>query len=1023
VKLVLLPATATAERVAAELVAWSGAALLRPFYLWSAQDAGTTQICRVRDGRRDRLALADALARDDAVLTDAIAVRPAASGETVEADFAEAVAELVAGVRARVNDFDRDAPVSCTMAVVPETTAPAVEPGAYRAGWINLCVAPEDRAQPGRSNGLEGDGQHLFVRHAAHAAATLAELWVAEGLERPSVVDRLHDEPAGPLPVPVRVVRCYSRSVELGHVADHLAAAVFSQPDGWPRPEHDRFERAHDPGTLVARLARAYLDKHAETLAMRPLATVKEDPARSLGLLEALREIVRRILILLGSAPRELAQDSIESVHDKAAQAVNRLLGPTADAPVPLWGALREEERGLPQLCERIGERLDVEDGFVAAAWVDLRQLALGLVDGSELPNGVGGAAVARGNRRYVVTEPRWIGRDPQLGYAVGVEVGVGDSGGDDDDDESDSDNDGDEMRPLLQCIRVAVARAAEAAARRAEDYEPPTAPVSARREQLKALLIGIATSTLVAAGGGALAWLELSAAWRPAAVLGAACAWLLGCGESGRRTLMRQRIADDEQAARDLHELNRTLGLAQARGDAERLARRLVELDTWIEILAELVHRPWVRDPFETLDVRPTIDDVGLPAAFTLGVARPDAAVLDRVAGRARARAFRAGWLDEIYRAVERDAMETWQELHGGDPALPDPAADLTSSQDSPRTALRDAIRNGEGRQLRANPLTRELLEALDACPLDVLAPHVQATGQGWSDRVRPLGPTATWIEPPEGVSAVAVRRLGAVLAIGSGRIAGVLLTPRRGLTSAAALRGAARVTVTTADGLAIAGVAARPLGTTGLAQLDFRQDVVEGLDEPAIGAAQRRQPLAAPSLDPAGAVVRWGFVVHAGTQLEVAYDDEPPPGTPLFDLDGALVAIHGTAGRAHPAAVVTMPAGAPEADGEAAAPVNANPTDAPARSASEFLRAIGRGDRARALQPAYWASRTDANEIEQSLPERLVIDGNATIGALSSGSAFMRPLRVMVHCIELSYPTEPEELACCTRLEASPA
>ncbi len=224
---------------------------------------------------------------------------------------------------------------------------------------------------------------------------------------------------------------------------------------------------------------------------------------------------------------------------------------------------------------------------------------------------------------------------------------------------------------PLLQQIRERVAGAVTDMQTLVETLQdvapepiddPPAAPAPHKRRWLL-LLLGrrargpVATLLRGVALGTAAAFAAIVAAGvllpLPAALV--ACAliallWLATAASVTRRVLARPRIADDRRAARELRNLNRALRLAQAQGDLVRLQRRLGELDTWIAILSELVHRPWVGEPLDGLELGPALDTDTLPAAFAVAIAKPDRRVLEQIGGRARAHAFRSGWLWSIY-------------------------------------------------------------------------------------------------------------------------------------------------------------------------------------------------------------------------------------------------------------------------------------------------------------------------------------------------------------------------------------
>ncbi len=399
----LLPDTEPAAGMARRLQQWSEVGLLEPCCVWMASHPATDTVRRIVGGAVDELALDAAIAHVERSATRFLACCPVADGESVTEAFPEAVAAFLASANEGVLAFDEATPLTCTMAVIPASAATSIPPWMFRARWSGLLVAPEDRARSDLPNRLQGDAER-FVSHAAHAAATIAALWVVRDDNRADPTAYLQGERTGTLAVGVRVVRCFSRVVELGHIADHVAEAAFTARDGWPQPDPEQFEQPEDPERVIAWLTDGFMDHHSTTLHRRPFEPVREDPPRQLTLLEALRELRDRFLAWAAQQPVELLEEATAAIYDQVVDYIQRLAGTSSNIHILHWGQAPEEERGLDRLRARVEKAgpLTIEDGAVSATWRDLRLLTLGIVDGSRLPDYLDGSALKHGGRRYV---------------------------------------------------------------------------------------------------------------------------------------------------------------------------------------------------------------------------------------------------------------------------------------------------------------------------------------------------------------------------------------------------------------------------------------------------------------------------------------------------------------------------------------------------------------------------------------------------------------------------------------------
>lgn len=988
----LLPDTKGAAQVLDLLVRWSGEGLLRPFCAWSAgQESGDWVRC-VAEGVVSDEWIGEALVDAPPEEIEFVAFYPLAGEEAAAATFADAVEGFLSHARDRLLDRSLDRLLTCTMVVAPESVDQRLPEGLFRASWANLMVAPEDRPAPGGINQLGRDGGR-FVPHAAHAIATIAVLWQTPAVNRPDLLSVLRDEPAGPLRVPVRVVRCFSRVVELGFVVDHVAALAFDARGGWPRPGPD-FERPSDPARVLAGVTRAFMREHKVPLGRRPFKPIRDVAVPPPDPLTALAHLVRELDAYVRNLPSRLLEEARRTVREKAIDYLEAISASTGRAGVR-WRQIGDQIDDLESLNEVLEEEpLVIEDGAVGQVWTDLRQTTLGLVDGSPLPESIQPWLRAPGGRRLVICDPALLAVDPCAEAS-----------------EAEEDEDAASL-PFLRQVRSRVRTAREAAEERLaalgveeereEEDDAGEEGESNRRgwPWLRGAVRRITALVLLAVTAGVVAWRLLPPGFALLASFAIALLAVLAAGVAARRAFLRPPIPYDEESAAELRRLNRVLELAQARGDAARLARRCEELDTWIAILSELLHRPWVREPHESVEVPGIVDEETLPAACAVGVTENDQLLLERFGRRARAEAFHPGWLSSVYRRVYALVVEDRPES-AGDGLVTSAAADTNLDRESLRRALLDAVLRGDGRRRLDSPVAADLLDAVNAAAVDDLAPTVVPARSG----SRPLGPTATWIAPPAGAEEAAAGHEAQVVGVRGWKSSGVFLEPDLVIAPAAAA--VDRLMVVAIPGKKPVEVAETTLPeSTGLALLRLAEPYGEAVDT--VATPPPGAPVVAMEAGPDGLDWRWGVVADEGG-VDVVYDGGPPGlGAPVFDFSGNLVGLQG------PRESLLSVAPPTELLARDTEPLGASGRGLPpsSRPASAFLRAIvDRGEQE--LVSAYFVQRGEGRAIELELPTSLTaMDEEGAVGRLSGGAEFLRPLRLMIHRLEATRGVEANQL-----------
>ena len=274
--------------------------------------------------------------------------------------------------------------------MIPESSVAAQQRDLIQPGWeVNAVVSPEDRPDLDRVNVFVRSGVNL-AGHALEAAATLGGLW--RGMGKAAFDNYEMDSTYGGHEV--HVVRCQAKLIINDDRVERLAGdairGIAATPDGAVRFIDWGYETERPEHVVSAALNRLVelpewkIDQRMHpplTRAEIPLATVARDwfrfqialPATAIG--------------LLGSK----AIDSLErgvtgALVGKDAGVIGRI-----DAVTPETAG-RVAEFRLNELAEslaplRLEEHAASWGQTTPGAWRRLRDLSIGLVDGSDLPD------------------------------------------------------------------------------------------------------------------------------------------------------------------------------------------------------------------------------------------------------------------------------------------------------------------------------------------------------------------------------------------------------------------------------------------------------------------------------------------------------------------------------------------------------------------------------------------------------------------------------------------------------------
>ena len=659
-RVLLTPENRSSELVYECLLGWSRCGLLEPFAWRSVAGEesieATMRVSRVEAGEQRDLLLGAALqsgAEDSE--DELVAFHPATPGEGLEASFAGTANALV-HLLSQILAHDSSRPARCTMVVAPAQIGQAVPAGIFSQGFAsNVYVAPEDRAEPRDPNRLLGN-EDVFPLHAAHAIATIAALWSEPAAQRTSVIDALAKrQPHNQLAT--QVVRCFSRGIDFGYLPDHVAAGIFSGEGGWPNPDPTHFDRVEDAAVVMPHIVSDFMRRFGPELGLsefRPQVLSDPEP---LGLFKAFRLLIELLIQRLRRRPFEIVRRRIDSIHDAAADWVERQAGPDGGIRVKRRGTARGAAGEGVTLDEALEKPLIVPDGPVSEAWTGIRRLAVGLVDGSGLPDGIDEARLVNGRgQRALVCDPALIAPDPEgeqppaddllegpICDPLRLEPGLGalEAGGDE--AKQTLAEWCERHRPsLLWGVGTRIAEALVTARREAQaatgqepdgegDDDAPSV-AEERRSLRKRLRRSLLASTALALLATGLAGSRLSLIGIAVALIVIGFLWFLALANAARRLFMADEQIGRREDERELAKINAAMQRSLRMGDEIRLGRRYREYLAWGEILGWLVHKPWVGDPLDRVTLMPSIEHSSLPAAFTVGVAEVSGDSVERL-------------------------------------------------------------------------------------------------------------------------------------------------------------------------------------------------------------------------------------------------------------------------------------------------------------------------------------------------------------------------------------------------------
>jgi S1-C subfamily serine protease len=593
-------------------------------------------------------------------------------------------------------------------------------------------------------------------------------------------------------------------------------------------------------------------------------------------------------------------------------------------------------------------------------------------------------------------------------------------------------------------------------------------------RGLIKTAAITFGLSILVVLLAWDLPWLVTTPVWdlplpvRVPVLLLIPVIWLLAMAYQARKLLIRERRESREIAQREIDELNQKMLASIREGDAVRLGRRYNEFMDWAEIVGWYVHRPWIGEPLEQLDIDASIPRGTRPVAFQMAIGESDSDWLAELGAITRSHVFKPGWLNDLYSINQDEVLKTAagpsRFVSGATSEVSsDPAGDVSDDLESPRRNLLRGVRRGDYRHVGDNAMTIDLLNRLDGLPLDSAATKVELVSSEHGG-TEPLPLSPTWFSAPANLESLIRRLTPSVIRLTAtvgGRHAvgtGVLLEGEElvatafhvieGSTSIAAqlpngdLVDATVESLSPESDLAILRLASRVPMLGAVLAADGKLD--QGTPVVTLGfqVAKEGEP-----------TFSWGLVTATGRKI--SFDDvgegvetieanyqsaAGASGSPVFNLEGEVVGLHAGssqpqgAGPSHvshavPAGLVRtlvedgstrgVPRWNANASASAAAQGPARRRQATGTSPSEFFNDLfGSADK-QAFLPGHWvlAGSSGHNAVDQVVASPQIVDvSTSQISDYCEGNEFLRPLRLMVHRMDMSTPVAPDTLSSCS-------
>jgi hypothetical protein len=315
--MILLSTTPLADPTCSMLALWSAEGLVEPFVRWSDDGSASGQAELVVDGERRALPLAEALRDEEVAGLQVVGLALGTEDGLGDAD-ANALEKLMGLLylgsgRPLLPAETYHLPA---MVLVPAGVGTAL-PAALLSGNFHpvVLVSPEDRAAPRMVNALTA-GPEVVARHAAHAVTALCDLYRGVAPQAlPTLTVIANQTPPGRL----RVVRSFSRTIDAGFLADHVAARALRPQPKWPNPDRSRFSDRDLTPELTAALLNELMRAHPGVLGLTVYQPLTIPRPASLSLWAAVLAIWNYISARVRRVPAETLDRVVGRVYDGVA--------------------------------------------------------------------------------------------------------------------------------------------------------------------------------------------------------------------------------------------------------------------------------------------------------------------------------------------------------------------------------------------------------------------------------------------------------------------------------------------------------------------------------------------------------------------------------------------------------------------------------------------------------------------------------------------------------------------------------
>ena len=301
-------------------------------------------------------------------------------------------------------------PAAPALVLLPTDESTRIEPPPAGLARRVVVVVPEDQSDPWEANRLEpADGTRIAL-HAAHAVACLTGL-LQHDEDFPLAPAEFGDH-AGE----VQFVRCHSRLIDAGYVADALTARTFASRRSWPNPEPRSFQPDGLSDEVADAVVAKYFARNAEVFDLREAKPEPAPPEPRDRLIPALRAIAAFFLAELRARPWRWLDHHIEGFWDERMVPLVDRLGSGAGVKLVHWHEPGDDPDLSPTefMARRLPEVIPGPAGPTAAAWRDAASIASGLIDGSELSFSIPELLSVNSDRRLVELRPALIAPDPR---------------------------------------------------------------------------------------------------------------------------------------------------------------------------------------------------------------------------------------------------------------------------------------------------------------------------------------------------------------------------------------------------------------------------------------------------------------------------------------------------------------------------------------------------------------------------------------------------------------------------------